>query len=191
MHGRDLPAARVDYSCRCRHINIKREQLPVTWPCVLLQGVLHWEIQLLPSWSQTGQQVTESFKTNDTQTNIVCCCCCICRFLLWAAFVFVLTQGSGTFLTGRAIKAKYFQIYFIESHIVFLMYNFNATSGAAWCWGGGAGDFFFAPPRCARTRRHRSSAARETECRKVFTRHEETEWHVEQTFSLIKEQRRL
>jgi len=31
-----------------------------------------------------------------------------------------LEQGSGTFLTGRAIKAKYFQIYFIESHIVFL-----------------------------------------------------------------------
>jgi len=34
-----------------------------------------------------------------------------------------LKQRSGTFLTGTAIKAKYFKIYFIENHIVFLTYN--------------------------------------------------------------------
>jgi len=43
--------------------------------------------------------------------------------------------------------------------------------------GGGAGDFFFAPRRCGRTRQQ-SSAARETESREVLTRHVETEWHA-------------
>ena len=63
-----------------------------------------------------------------------------------------LQQGSGTFLTQRAMKAKYLQIYFGESHIIYLrlnstkceynksltlnnvviILNINATSGAAW-----------------------------------------------------------
>ena len=30
-----------------------------------------------------------------------------------------LAQGSGTFLTQRAMKAKYLEIYFSESHIIY------------------------------------------------------------------------
>jgi len=40
----------------------------------------------------------------------------------------------------------------------------------------GASDFF--PFRCARTCRHWSSAARETEIGEVLTRHVETKWHA-------------
>lgn len=42
------------------HSNIKPELHSVLSPCLLLQGVLHWEIQLHPSWSQSCQQVTWS-----------------------------------------------------------------------------------------------------------------------------------
>ena len=36
-----------------------------------------------------------------------------------------LTQGSGTFLTQRAMKAKYLQIYFSDSHIIYFKTEFN------------------------------------------------------------------
>jgi len=49
-------------------------------------------------------------------------------------------------------------------------------------WGGGGGGegrwlfLLLRPDAC--TRRHQSSAARETESREVLTRHVETEWHA-------------
>ena len=36
-----------------------------------------------------------------------------------------LNQGSGTFLTQRAMKAKYLEIYFSESHIIYFKTEFN------------------------------------------------------------------
>ena len=41
------------------------------------------------------------------------------------AYIFSYTQGSGTFLTQRAMKAKYLEIYFSESHIIYFKTEFN------------------------------------------------------------------
>lgn len=64
----ELPACRGStrfFSSCCGHINIKTERHSLRWLCLLLQGVLHWKIQLLPSWSQSCQQVTqEAIETN-------------------------------------------------------------------------------------------------------------------------------
>ena len=40
-------------------------------------------------------------------------------FIPGTPFLNNLEQGSGTFLTQRAMKAKYLEIYFSESHIIY------------------------------------------------------------------------